>query len=168
MIEVVESEGIPGILIAPLLVGLETTRALLAESSLMVIAHPSFTGTFFQDPDHGIAHGLLLGTLFRLLGADASVFPNFGGRFTFTREQCLEIGNRLREPLGSLAPAFPAPAGGMKLESLAGMSRDHGRDAIFLIGAALLGHSDSLSRSTRVFLREMEGSEPPTSAPPGT
>ena len=37
---------------------------------------------------------------------DISIFPNHGGRFSFTREQCLGVAARLREPLGDL----PRPA----------------------------------------------------------
>ena len=42
------------------------------------------------------------GTLFRLFGADAVIFPNHGGRFIYTRSTCGAIAARLREPLAEL------------------------------------------------------------------
>ena len=153
---IVEALGIEGVLVAPMLLGLDTTRSLAARHPLLIMGHPTFTGGHYIGGDHGLEHGLVLGTLYRLAGVDVSVFTNFGGRFSFTRDQCIGIGTRLREPLGKLRPAFPAPAGGMRLDNIAQMCEDFGRDSVFLIGGALLGHSDDLRHSTRVFLEEVE------------
>ncbi len=151
MLALLVDEGLKGVLVAPMLLGLETTRGLLADHRLVAIAHPSFSGAYYQHPANGIAKEVLLGTLFRLVGADASIFPNFGGRFSFSRQDCRAVRDRLRSPLGDLKPALPAPAGGMRLENLPAMVSDYGEDAIFLIGGALLGHSASLRRSTETF-----------------
>lgn len=149
-------EGIRGVLLAPFLIGLDRTRGLLADFDLIAVAHPSFSGPYLQDPNHGVSHGVLLGTLMRLIGFDASVFPNHGGRFSFLPRECQSICDRLLSPLGTLKSAFPAPAGGMNFERLGDMTREYGREAILLIGGALLAHSTDLEESTRAFVSEIE------------
>ncbi|MCY3018058.1 MAG: RuBisCO large subunit C-terminal-like domain-containing protein, partial [Planctomycetota bacterium] len=151
-VEMVLRTGIRGILVAPFILGLDAVRTLAQRYSLVLMSHPTFSGTFFQDKRHGIEPGILLGTFFRLAGTDISVFPNFGGRFTFSQQQCREIGERLRAPLGTLPPSWPAPAGGMKFDNIGGMARTYGADAVFMCGGALLSHSANLTDSTRLFL----------------
>jgi ribulose-bisphosphate carboxylase large chain len=87
----------------------------------------------------------------RLLGMDLSVFVNIGGRFQFSREDCLGVAQRCREPLGRLRPLLPTPAGGMHLGNVAQMAEDYGPDTCLLIGGALLGHGDDLVASTLHF-----------------
>ncbi len=149
-------EEIPGVLLCPFLLGLDLTRSLLARFPLVSMAHPSFSGSYYQSRNQGVSHGIMLGTLLRLAGCDISVFPNHGGRFSFTQDECLEIQKKLNEPLGGLAPAFPAPAGGMNFERLPSMGKDYGKDAVYLIGGALIGHSNDLCQSTQRFLVEIE------------
>lgn len=144
--------GVPGVLICPLLVGLDQVRHLAATYPLVFMAHPSFSGSFYGDRMQGFAPDFLLGTLFRLLGCDSSVFPNYGGRFALTEQECLDIQGNLSSPLGSMKPALAAPAGGMSLERIPSMAATYGDDAIFLIGGALLSHGPDLAESTRVYL----------------
>jgi ribulose-bisphosphate carboxylase large chain len=150
-LEFIRELGLRGILICPMVLGMETMRACARDHGLIVMAHPSMTGGYTESRNHGITRQALLGKLFRLAGADISIFPNFGGRFSFTRAQCMAIRERLLEPLGSIAPAFPCPAGGMQYGDLPGMSKDYGENAVFLIGASLLHHSHNLAEGTRAF-----------------
>lgn len=147
--------GAPGVLACPMIMGLDTARALASEYGLLLMAHPALTGSYTNGDTQGIDHGVLLGTLFRLIGADISIFPNVGGRFAFRTQDCASISDRLRGRLGDLAPAWPCPAGGMSLENLGAMADDFGADSVFLIGGALLGHSDSLRASTATFLERL-------------
>ena len=82
-------------------------------TSLPIMAHPAFRGDFVVRPEEGFSHGLIFGTLARLAGADATIFPNFGGRFSFSREECCRIVAAARRALlGLLRPIFPRrPAG---------------------------------------------------------
>jgi len=164
--ELLLAEAVRGVLLSPFVLGLDTTRHLAERHPLIVMAHPALTGAFYHDHVHGIEPGLLLGKLFRLIGADASIYPNYGGRFTLAREECLCIADHLCSPLGVMRKAFPAPAGGMRLERIPSMAEEYGPDAIYLIGGALLAHSDDLQKSTEVFLGEIrkhfdERLEPP-------
>jgi ribulose-bisphosphate carboxylase large chain len=141
-----------------MILGLETTRWISERYPLVLMAHPAMAGSYVNGDRQGIDHGVLLGTLFRLAGADLSIFPNFGGRFAFSRDQCLAIRDRLVEPLGNLAPAWPAPGGGMELHSLSQMCADYGEDAVFLIGGALLGQGNGVAHGTREFLDQIRSS----------
>ena len=164
--EYVARLGLPGVLAAPFIAGLGIARSLARDHDLMLMAHPTFSGSHFASREHGIEPGLLFGTLLRIAGADVAVFANTGGRFAFTRDECAGIAGRLRAPLGRLRPAWPCPAGGMSFEQLPGMCADYGPDAVLLIGGALIGHGDDLESGTRAFLdvirtRFEERIEPP-------
>ena len=162
----VEARGLAGVLICPMVVGLDTARALLADRGLLFMAHPALTGTYTNSRDGGIAHEILLGTLMRLAGADISVFPHFGGRFSFSRAQCEGIAAALRAPLGGLASAWPCPAGGMDQTRVADLCATYGAEAMFLVGGALLGHSSGMRAATRGFRHAIEAVFPPTIALP--
>ncbi len=160
------SRGIRGVLVCPFIQGVDTIRHLAETHRLAIMAHPAFCGTFLHDETHGIAAHVLLGTLLRLAAADASIFPNHGGRFAFTRERCASISRALREPLGNLKPAMPVPAGGMRFESIPDMAELYQADAIFLIGGALLSHSRSLRDSTAAFVERVGEHFSPRYTPP--
>jgi ribulose-bisphosphate carboxylase large chain len=129
--------GVRGILLSPLLIGPGLVAALSRQFPLAIMAHPAFTGTHFHDRQHGMTPAVLLGKVFRLLGADISVFPNSGGRFGFTPLECSDLARALRDPWGQLPDAWPAPAGGMQLDRIAGMASQYGPDTVLLIGGAL-------------------------------
>ncbi len=131
--------GAGGVLLLPGLFGFDTMRSLAASTpdDVVVMAHPSLLGSHVTDPRSGIAHELVFGTFARLAGADVSIFPNHGGRFSFSPEQCRSIADACRAPLGDLAPALPAPGGGMTVDRVAEMVRFYGPDVCLLIGGAL-------------------------------
>ncbi|MBF0458115.1 MAG: cupin domain-containing protein [Nitrospirae bacterium] len=156
-VEFAAGHGAAGILIAPYLVGLDTVRHLASNYPIVVMAHPALTGTNFHDPRHGIAPSLLLGTIFRLAGADVSIYPNAGGRFSFSSDECVRLNNALRGSLGRMNPSFPAPAGGMALDNIAEMAALYGPDTIYLIGGALHAQDNDLSVGTRVFMDKIRG-----------
>jgi ribulose-bisphosphate carboxylase large chain len=150
------AEGCAGALIAPLLIGPDTGFHLARKYGLAVMAHPSFSGTHFHDPEHGMTPAMLLGRLFRVFGADISVFPNAGGRFTFTPDECQDLAVAMREPLGDVKPGFPSPAGGMTIERIDSMVAAFGHDAVFLIGGALMRHSPEPEAGARAFITGIE------------
>lgn len=143
--------GCRAALIAPMLLGLDTVAHLTRRYPLVWLAHPTFTGCYFHDPAHGVAPGVLLGQWFRWLGCDATVFPNHGGRFTFSREECQAIAEGARAADPDFLPCWPTPAGGMSFDRLPEMAAEFGHDTQFLIGGALLGDSAGLESSTRRF-----------------
>lgn len=148
----VRGHGVRGVLVAPMIAGLDTVRALAERERMLVMSHPTFTGAFQHDRNHGLEPGLLLGLLFRLAGIDVSVFVNSGGRFDFTREECGGIATALRAPLGDLPPAWPCPAGGMQFDRVGEMVAQFGPDTVLLVGGALLTHAPDVTDATRAYL----------------
>jgi ribulose-bisphosphate carboxylase large chain len=153
-----KKEGCFGILVAPLLIGPDTGFYLARKYDLAVMTHPTFSGTHFHDPRHGMSPAILLGTLFRLFGADISVFPNSGGRFTFSYQECQDLASALRDPLGQLKTCFPSPAGGMTVEKVGAMVDAFGDDTALLIGGALLRYAPDPEVSARAFVTALEKS----------
>jgi len=131
--------GAGALLLLPGISGFDSMRTLAEDDSisLPIQTHPAFLGSFFSSPNNGISHGIILGTIARLAGADVTIFPNTGGRFAFTPEQCKEIKTKAVATLGSLKPIWIAPAGGMSLERIPEMLETYGNDMALLIGGAL-------------------------------
>lgn len=149
-------EGIRGILIAPMLVGMDTVRYIASKYNLIIMAHPAFTGTHFHDPYHGITPSVFLGTLFRMLGSDISVFPHAGGRFHFTEQDCVAIANSLRCTNGSWKSSFPCPAGGINMNRISEINKLYGVDTVFLIGGSLMQQSADISHATDIFMKKIK------------
>lgn len=127
--------GVRAMLIAPMISGLGALQELAGEG-LPILAHPALAGSARLAPP------LLLGKLFRLAGADAVIFPNHGGRFSFAPDQCLALAEAARRPWMGLAAALPVPAGGIHLERIEELLAFYGRDVMLLIGGALLEAPD--------------------------
>src|SRR5690606_5850779 len=94
-LEIAHAEGVGALLCCPMIIGVPSfTEFVRADAGVPLLAHPALAGHV------RIAAPLLLGRLFRLFGADATIFPNWGGRFLHSQEECLAIADRAREPLG--------------------------------------------------------------------
>lgn len=131
--------GAGALLVLPGITGFDSMRALAQDDDLAlpIQAHPALLGSFVISETAGLAHGIIFGTIMRLAGADISIFPNTGGRFSFTAEQCLEIKAAAHSPLGDLKECWIAPAGGMTIEKIPEMIEMYGPDTALLIGGAL-------------------------------
>lgn len=129
--------GVKGFLVSPFLIGLDYFRYLSENYPLIFIAHPALSGTFFTNERHGINPEIVLGKLFRLIGADISIFPHSGGRFPFTKETCSKIDRSLKEDLFHIKKGLPAPAGGINLKDIPSIRDFYGDDVVILIGASL-------------------------------
>ena len=131
--------GASGLLVLPGITGFDSLRVIAEDETLAlpILGHPAMLGSLVTSKEVGITHGIVFGTFMRLAGADISIFPNIGGRFSFTAEQCLEIADRSREKLGSLNPMTIAPAGGMTLDRIPEMIEMYGKETALLIGGAL-------------------------------
>jgi ribulose-bisphosphate carboxylase large chain len=141
--------GAGGVLLMPGLLGFEIVDRLASdpEFDLPIMTHPSFTGPFVLSPDTGFSHAMMYGTLQRLAGSDISVFPNVGGRFGFSAEECGSIADACRDPAGFGMPIFPSPGGGMSVDRAADMVAMYGEDVVYLIGGSLLRHGDKIGEA---------------------
>lgn len=150
--------GAGGLLISPGLTGLDAMRLLADDDAidLPILTHPALQGSFVVNPDNGISHFVLFGQLARLAGADATIFPNYGGRFSFSRDECRAIAEGSAAPMGNVKTIFPSPGGGMNLTRIPEMLELYGREVIFLIGGGLHSHGSNLVENCRYFLRLVE------------
>ncbi len=147
-IDTAKAHGIDTVLIAPMIAGWATMQALVRQyPEVAFIAHPSMGGAARIAPD------LLIGKLFRLLGADAVIFPNHGGRFGYSPETCRHLAGRARAPWPGVRPSLPVPAGGMTLDRVPEMLDFYGPDAMLLIGGSLLEARERLAEETARFTR---------------
>jgi len=138
--------GVKMVLTTPMLAGASNFNTLRREfPQVAFMAHPALAG-------NQIAAPVLLGTLFRAWGADAVIFPNHGGRFSYTAANCHALAARLREPLAGLAPSLPVPAGGMTVERVPELLAEYGHDSVLLIGGNLLLAREQLEQRARAFV----------------
>lgn len=143
--------GAGGLLFAPGLVGWDTVNWLRAEGiRLPTMAHPTFQGTYVLHEDIGFSHAVQYGKLVRLSGADSSVFPNYGGRFSFSKEECQSIRTGCLDEFNTFKSIFPAPGGGMKLKRIQELVDFYGRDVVLLVGGDLY-RGGNISRTAEQF-----------------
>jgi ribulose-bisphosphate carboxylase large chain len=128
--------GAEAVMVSPMLLGLPLLLDL-TRRGLPLLAHPAMGGS------QRISPRALLGKLFPLFGADAVIYPNVGGRFSYSAETCAEIAAALRARKSAGAPALPVPAGGIKTETVSTVLEFYGADAMLLIGGGLLESSDA-------------------------
>jgi len=154
--EYIQQRGLAGALLCPLVLGLDRARALAGRYQWLFMAHPALSGAYTNGQQEGISHKVLLGTLFRMAGADISVFTSPGGRFDVSEEDCKSIATALQEPLGGLAGALPSPGGGLQTEQVADLARLYGTEAVWLLGGSLHGAPGGIEAGTRRLLDAMK------------
>ena len=146
-IDLARASGLRMVLIAPMVSGVSNLSRIANDAGVALLAHPALAGAA------RIAPPLLLGRLFRLFGADATIFPNSGGRFGYSQAQCLAIAAAAREQWNGIAPTMPVPAGGMSVDRVPEMASLFGRDTMLLIGGSLLAAGDALPERCRAFVQ---------------
>ncbi|MGB9357804.1 MAG: RuBisCO large subunit C-terminal-like domain-containing protein [Acidimicrobiia bacterium] len=144
--------GAGGLLVLPGITGFDHMRDLANRSDVGVpiMGHPALLGGFVSSPTGGIAHGVLYGKWMRYAGADLSIFPNYGGRFSFSPAACTEIADACREPIDGVAPIFPSPGGGMTRDRIDEIVDFYGNDVALLIGGDL-HRGENLEKTAAAF-----------------
>jgi len=147
-----KSAGIDTVMVQPMIMGLSNFSRLVAENrDLAFFAHPTLAGAA------RIAPPFLFGKVFRMLGADALVFPNHGGRFGYTPETCRAIAGTALAEWHGLKPAVPVPAGGMTIHRVSEMLDFYDSEVMLLIGGALLDARERLTQETAAFVETVKG-----------
>ena len=140
-VAIAREAGIDAVMVAPMISGVSNVQALAASNpDFSIFAHPSLGGAARIAPE------LLFGKIFPLIGADAVVFPTFGGRFGFSRGTCRDLAGNTRR-LG----AIPVPAGGMTLARVPEKLDFYGPETMLLVGGALLLARENLTHETAAF-----------------
>ncbi len=143
--------GLRHVMVQPMILGLSNFRDLVDRfTSLTFFAHPALAGASRIDP------ALLFGKIFRTCGADAVIFPNYGGRFGYSPETCRRIAETALGSWHGREAAIPVPAGGMTTNRVAEMLDFYGADVMLLIGGALLDARDRLTEETAAFVRQVK------------
>jgi ribulose-bisphosphate carboxylase large chain len=101
-----------------------------------------------------------VGGLFRLMGADAVIFPSFGGRFGYSRDTCRRLADNARRTDDGMKAALPVPAGGMTLERTREILDFYGADTMLLIGGNLLMARERVTAEAERFARAVAGHNP--------
>jgi ribulose-bisphosphate carboxylase large chain len=149
-IKLARGAGIATVMAAPMIAGLANFHRLVREHPDMAFfAHPTLAGAAIAPP-------LLFGKLFRMLGADAVIFPNYGGRFGFSPETCRRLAATALGNWHGLRPCVPVPAGGMSRDRVPEMLDFYGVDIMLLIGGALLEAGAQLVEATSAFVTEVQ------------
>jgi ribulose-bisphosphate carboxylase large chain len=149
-IEVARGAGVDTVMVAPMIAGLANFHRLVREHPDMAFfAHPTLAGAAIAPP-------LLFGKLFRMLGADAVIFPNHGGRFGYSPETCARLASTALRDWHGLRATVPVPAGGMTRDRVAEMLDFYGVDVMLLIGGALLEAGARLVEATSAFVTEVQ------------
>jgi ribulose-bisphosphate carboxylase large chain len=140
-------EGIDTVLAEPMIIGASNFHCLTREfPQVAFFAHPAMAGAA------RIAPPFLLGKLFRLFGASVTVYPNYGGRFSYSADTCKAIAEAARGPWEALKPCVPAPAGGMTLERIPELLDFYGPDTMLLIGGSLLSAKERMTEAAAAFV----------------
>jgi len=148
--------GCGGVMVAPGLMGFDLIGYAAEKTGLPVVCHPAFLGGMLDRGRGGIDCACLFGQLPRLAGADITVFPNFGGRFSLSREQCAGIRDMAAEDQGPIRSILPSPAGGMTFERVKPMREFYGDDAALLMGGGLFTAAGTLTDNCKRFLGELQ------------
>ena len=151
-----EDCGAGGIMLAPGLVGYDTLQYVAQQTTLPVIAHPAMAGCLLDKGSGGFECGCINGLLPRICGADVTVFPNYGGRFSLSQAQCRSIAEHCSRTYGNMKPILPAPAGGMTFEKIPAIREFYGTDAALLMGGGLFTFSPDLTENCRRFIQVLE------------
>jgi len=149
-IALARNAGIDAVMVAPMIIGLSNFHRLVREHPhFAFLAHPSLAGARVAPP-------LLFGKLFRMLGADAIIFPNHGGRFGYSPETCRALARAARASWHGLRASVPVPAGGMSTDRVGEMLDFYGTDIMLLIGGGLLAARDRLTEATAAFVEAVK------------
>lgn len=150
--------GATALMVAPGLVGFDAVQALAKDEhlALPIISHPSLSGGFMMPGRSGIDASVWFGLLNRLSGADMSIFVSYGGRFSFTIEECNRIIRNLLDPLYDWKASCPAPGGGVTEARLPELIKIYGKDVMFLVGGDMFRRGSHLEENAKFFRELLE------------
>ena len=137
--------GAGAVLCLPGIVGFDCIHALSSDESfgLPIICHPAFLGmtggsTTPGTASHGLSHRVEFGRIPRMAGADVTIYPNSGGAFDISKDECLSIRRAATEPgFGACRPMFPSPSGGITVDAAGKLFHDYGDNVFLVMGTSL-------------------------------
>jgi len=149
--------GADGVLLCPHIAGLETMHRLAQlDIDLPIMSHPSFSGGLTTIGEQGLSPDFLYGQLWRALGADFVIYPNKGGRFSFSLPECKAINDAARSKDSPFLSSFPTPGGGIDLETVNHWKNEYGTDVDFLIGGSLYEHPEGIEAASKLLQNKLQ------------
>ena len=150
--------GATALMVATGLIGVGWLHRLATDEKLglPIINHPAYSGGFVSPGVSGVADYLQLGLFPRLFGADMAIFVSYGGRFTFTQEQCQRICSYIKQPIGLMKAACSAPGGGVTDARLPELVSLYGNDTMFLVGGDMFRRGSDLEANMAYFVSRLE------------
>lgn len=156
-LELCRKAGLRMVMISPHLTGPDSL-SLPGRYGLGVMAHPAFSGSMVLKRDSGIAPHVLYGEVWRALGADGVIYPNAGGRFVLSPDDCKAINQSARNPDLPWNPSWPIPGGGMQRNTIHEWTARYGNDTIFLIGGSIYEAPEGIEQASAKFTQALQQS----------
>ena len=155
-----KEKGAGAFLISPALIGFDLARRFAEsdEYQLPMIGHPAMMGSYVVSPHNGYSHYAMFGQIMRIIGMDVSIFPNYGGRFSFSTEECQDIVRGCSDSFNHFKTIVPTPGGGMTFQNVPEMVKFYGDDVMYLMGGSLHAQNMPLADSCRQLRQLATGS----------
>jgi len=119
------------------------------EINVPIVAHPAFSGAFYESEYSGVSSHLIIGKLSRLAGADMAVYPCAYGKLKLLKERYIRIAQTLQAPFYHIKPVWPSPAAGVHAGLLPAIADDIGTDFLIGAGGAMHGHPMGVAAGVR-------------------
>jgi ribulose-bisphosphate carboxylase large chain len=150
--------GAGGVLICPGLAGFEAVNIVAEDETLgmPIMTHPTFLGSLYMHPDHGMAPAVVFGQLPRLAGADVSIYPSSDGHYSLSRENCRHIASETALPWGHVRPIFPTAAGRISGDRIKEVVELYGKDLVIIVGGGLLQGGPDITSSCQALMKQVE------------
>ncbi len=138
--------------------GLPTLAALASQlpQAVPLIAHPALGGAFYGSPHHGLSPQLLFGTLPRLAGADAVLFPSPYGKVCLPKADALAVVAALRSPHLPVKTAFGVPSAGISPSMVPALLEDFGPEVIVNAGTGIMEAPNGPVAGAHAFLQQWQ------------
>ena len=105
-----------------------------------ILAHLAFAGAVSGAPWSGMSPHLALGTLPRLAGADAAIYPSHLGTLPFSSADAERVSGALTNPWFRVRTALPVAGGGLHAGMVPRLVADLGIDWALAAGGGVHGH----------------------------
>ncbi len=143
--------GAGGVMICPGLTGFDALQEIAGDDAidLPILCHPALLGSYVVHPESGMAPAVLYGQLPRLAGADATIYPNFGGAFPMREEDCRQVARAAGVRWGSLRPIFPTAAGRLSLDRVGELCSFYEGEVILILGSGIYQQGNDVVQACR-------------------
>jgi ribulose-bisphosphate carboxylase large chain len=102
-----------------------------------------------------MAPSVIFGLLPRLAGADATLYPTYGGAYALSAEDCRGVADATGRSWKHIKPIFPTAAGRIGTELVGEMCAFYGRELLFIVGSSVQKEGMGLMKACQRFIKEV-------------